>query len=105
MRGYPRGAAGQDTALLHACAAARTCPKKRAKSHQQSLCCPLPLCHRAPVPATQGKEGSRGRAQAGKGLAAAHPWHWDVGRQGGRGTAPAYLIQIVEEALEERGEG
>lgn len=27
------------------------------------------------------------------------------GGKGGRGTAPAYLIQIVEEALEERGEG
>lgn len=58
MRGSPRGA-GQDTALLRAHAAARTCPKKRATSHQRSLCCPLPPCHRAPAPATQGKEGSR----------------------------------------------
>lgn len=89
--------------------------KKRAPSaclSSASSPAQTPPCPQDPDPTPQALCRARGQGGTGsgavrgeKGLAGAHPWHSPWGRQRGQGTDPAYLIQIVEKALEERGEG
>lgn len=77
-----------------------------------SASCPAQthLAHRAPIPPRKalcraGDEGQAAGQHKRRGAGSSTSQALGRGRQGGRGADPAYLIQIVEKALEERGEG